>query len=132
MKKCKFLLFGLFLGTFALAEPNYVYYAEGWDNPDKFEEHDKSVKENLQYWDNILNKEYKRLMTSKDYSSQFKASLKTAQLAWIKYRDAVKLSIDNFYAGQGSLYFDSKTMDIIKITKNRALELQGLRLFLNE
>lgn len=105
---------------------------EGWENPDKFEEHYKSSAENLKYWDGILNKEYKRLMNSREYSQQFKNSLKAAQLAWIKYRDAATTAVANFYSGQGSLYSDSQTLDIIKITKNRALELQGLRLFLNE
>lgn len=89
-------------------------------------------KADLQAWDELLNKEYKLLMKDEYLSKEFKDNLKAAQLAWIKYRDLAAKSINLYFASQdGSIYRNElagiSDFEIIKLTKNRALELCSLR-----
>lgn len=114
--------------TMAYEDPEYVYYAEGWENPDKFDEHYQTSQDSFKYWDDALNKEYQRLMKNKEYSQEFKKSLKSSQLAWIKYRDLAQKAIIDFYDRKGTMYTDLMTFNIIRITKDRALELEALSL----
>ncbi len=81
---------------------------------------DKAFKE----WDAELNKNYQKLRTKLKPAQQ--ASLKAAQLQWVKYRDAEFKSIDALYSDlEGTMYVPMQSMSRVEIVKRRAVELEN-------
>lgn len=77
-------------------------------------------------WDAELNKVYKELMTAYGKNEALKKSLKEAQLAWIKFRDAEFEHLRNaFLTKDGSMYRIFLASDRMNVVKERALELQN-------
>lgn len=75
-------------------------------------------------WDKELNRVYTDL--ARKLSPPARASLKTAQLEWIKYRDAEFKFLDSLYSGlQGTMYIPMNADARMQIVKKRALELQN-------
>ncbi len=78
-------------------------------------------------WDAELNAAYKELMQAYGTSEKLKSTLKEAQLAWIKYRDA---SFKHFEAvcesREGSMYRVFLANDRMDFIKTRALELRSM------
>lgn len=79
---------------------------------------DKEYKE----WDAELNKNYNALM--KILSNQQKASLKTSQLAWLKFRDAeFACSAAIYEKMDGTMYIPMSVSSKTRIVRERALQL---------
>ena len=75
-------------------------------------------------WDKELNKNYLALMRQLKPSQ--KEVLKTAQLEWIKSRDADFKVIDSIYDTlQGTMYIPMRIDARMELVKKRALQLQG-------
>lgn len=75
-------------------------------------------------WDAELNKVYNELMKQLDAAG--KASLKAAQLQWLKFRDSEFKLIDAVYSNlQGTMYIPMHADSRMQIVKNRAVELQS-------
>ena len=75
-------------------------------------------------WDAELNKVYNELMKQLDATG--KASLKSAQLQWLKFRDSEFKLIDAVYSNlQGTMYIPMHADSRMQIIKNRAQELQS-------
>jgi uncharacterized protein YecT (DUF1311 family) len=73
-------------------------------------------------WDQELNKNYLELMRKLKVAD--KQTLKAAQLAWIKYRDAEFKSVDSVYAMlQGTMYIPMHEARRMEIIKERAQSL---------
>jgi uncharacterized protein YecT (DUF1311 family) len=82
-------------------------------------------------WDAELNKVYNELMQQLDATG--KASLKAAQLQWLKFRDAEFKLIDTVYSNlEGTMYVPMHADSRMQIVKNRALELQSYLSILKE
>jgi len=76
-------------------------------------------------WDRELNAVYNKLMGK--LAPAGKANLKTAQLAWIKFRDAQKELYSNMQEQlQGTMYIPMFTYEASEVVKRRVVELQGL------
>lgn len=77
-------------------------------------------------WDAELNKVYKQLMSAYGKNEALKKSLKEAQLAWLKFRDAEFEHLRNaFLTKDGSMYRIFLASDRMNVVKERALELQN-------
>lgn len=75
-------------------------------------------------WDRHLNKTYTDLMRRLKPSQQ--AALKTAQLAWLRYRDSEFKLIDKVYDTlQGTMYLPMRIAERLEVVKKRALGLRG-------
>jgi uncharacterized protein YecT (DUF1311 family) len=73
-------------------------------------------------WDRELNRAYKAL--DRQLDAKGKASLKKAQLAWLKYRDTEFELIDSIYSKlQGTAYIPARASNRLNIVRARALEL---------
>jgi len=75
-------------------------------------------------WDNELNKYYNLLM--KEWPGSSKINLRTAQINWLKFRDAEFKLIHEYYFNlkEGSIFLvigDNRRMEIVK---ERALEMK--------
>jgi uncharacterized protein YecT (DUF1311 family) len=82
-------------------------------------------------WDRQLNKNYTDLMRRLKPSQQ--ATLKTAQLEWLKYRDADFKLIDSVYDTlQGTMYHPMRMAERLEVVKKRALDLRGYLELLEE
>lgn len=82
-------------------------------------------------WDRQLNKNYTDLTRRLKPSQQ--ATLKTAQLEWLKYRDADFKLIDSVYATlQGTMYLPMRIAERLEVVKKRALDLRGYLELLEE
>ena len=78
----------------------------------------------LKKWDQQLNKNYQTLMGKLNPAG--KQTLKTAQLDWIKYRDAEFKVLDTIYATlQGTMYIPMHLDQKMQIVRHRALALAG-------
>ena len=78
----------------------------------------------LKSWDGELNSAYRKLSAKLD--SRGKASLKAAQVQWIKYRDAELATIRGVYAQtDGTMYRPMAADDAMQVTRQRALQLSG-------
>ena len=75
-------------------------------------------------WDQRLNDMYGRLMAGfrKDFPERV-SPLKTAQLAWIKYRDA---NCALYYSEDGTIKQIDAITRKLRMTQDRAIELQEL------
>ncbi len=77
-------------------------------------------------WDAELNKVYKELMSAYGKNEALKKSLKEAQQAWLKFRDAEFEHLRNaFLTKDGSMYRIFLASDRMNLVKERALELQN-------
>lgn len=76
-------------------------------------------------WDKEMNGGYQKLMGKLD--AKGKGSLKTAQLQWIKYRDAELKTIDGVHSRTqgGTIYLPLMADNAMQITRQRALQLDG-------
>jgi uncharacterized protein YecT (DUF1311 family) len=75
-------------------------------------------------WDKELNRAYKKLMAGLD--AEEKQNLKNSQLEWLKHRDLEYKLIGSVYAHkEGTMYIPVRAMNILTLTKNRALELNS-------
>jgi uncharacterized protein YecT (DUF1311 family) len=75
-------------------------------------------------WDKELNKNYVALMRALKPAQ--KEVLRTAQLEWIKNRDADFKLIDSIYDSlQGTMYIPMRIDARLEVVKKRALELQN-------
>jgi uncharacterized protein YecT (DUF1311 family) len=75
-------------------------------------------------WDEELNTLYGKLMSALDIEG--KKNLKQSQIAWLKHRDLEYKVIESVYAPKmGSMYTNIRAMNILTLTKNRALELKS-------
>jgi uncharacterized protein YecT (DUF1311 family) len=75
-------------------------------------------------WDSELNSVYNELMKQLDTAG--KASLKAAQVQWLKFRDSEFKLIDAVYSSlQGTMYIPMHADSRMQIVKNRALELKS-------
>jgi uncharacterized protein YecT (DUF1311 family) len=70
-----------------------------------------------------LNKVYQKLMSKLDDEGH-KASLKTAQLAWLKYRDS-NCDFESYLNRGGSIYSVIATECMTAMTVSRTKEMQG-------
>ena len=70
-----------------------------------------------------LNKAYKQLMAKLD-DQGFQASLKSAQQAWIKYRD-VNCEYESYLNRGGTTHSVVYTGCLTRMTKQRTMELRG-------
>jgi uncharacterized protein YecT (DUF1311 family) len=73
-------------------------------------------------WDTELNRVYKALTAKLPEAGR--VSLRTAQLAWLKFRDEELKLLDAFYNPlDGSMYRLMKAADRVDLIRKRALEL---------
>lgn len=89
-------------------------------------------EDNFKIWDHFLNNEYTLLIKDEYLSKEFKTNLKSTQLAWIKYRDLSTKTVNSYFASHDGSIFRNELagisdFEIIRVTKNRALELCALR-----
>ncbi len=87
----------------------------------------QALARGYELWDAELNQSYKDLMQAYGSNDQLKSTLKEAQLAWIKYRDA---SFKHFEAvcesKEGSMYRMFLASDRMNFVKARVLELKAM------
>jgi uncharacterized protein YecT (DUF1311 family) len=76
----------------------------------------------IAFWDKRLNQAYGQLMAFHKDEPKRAAALKTAQLAWIKYRDA---NLDYYYSQDGTIRRIATAMSKLQMTQDRAIELQA-------
>jgi uncharacterized protein YecT (DUF1311 family) len=75
-------------------------------------------------WDRQMNTDYKKLMGKLD--TKGKTALKTAQLQWIKFRDAEMDTISGVYSKtDGTMYRPMAAEDVMTITRARAQQISG-------
>jgi uncharacterized protein YecT (DUF1311 family) len=75
-------------------------------------------------WDKDMNATYRRLMARLDGSQQ--ASLRDAQRAWLKYRDAESAALGSIVAVQdGTIWQLSATTQAMELVRQRALQLKA-------
>jgi uncharacterized protein YecT (DUF1311 family) len=80
------------------------------------------IGQGYEMWDRELNRAYKAL--DRQLDAKGKASLKKAQLAWLKYRDAEFGLLDSIYSKlQGTAYIPARAYSRLNIVRARALEL---------
>lgn len=90
----------------------------------------KCINEAYDKWDAELNRIYKLLIKKLDDKSA--ASLKSAQIEWIAFRDKEFILIDDIYSGlEGTMYIPMRAADRMEIVKKRVLELDAYRELLN-
>jgi len=82
-------------------------------------------------WDAELNKNYLALMGK--LKPEEKATLKAAQLAWVRYRDAEFKIIDSVYGMlQGTMYIPMRVARRVEIVRERASSLATYLELINE
>lgn len=82
------------------------------------------TNEALVKWDEELNSVYSELRSHLDENG--KASLLSAQRAWITYRDLEIKNISAIYGLlEGTMFIPMRANEVLEITKNRTLKLQG-------
>lgn len=75
-------------------------------------------------WDKELNKNYGQLL--RKLKPTQKEVLKSAQLEWIKHRDADFKLIDSIYETlEGTMYISMRLDERVELVKRRALQLKG-------
>ena len=90
----------------------------------------KCINEAYDKWDAELNRIYKLLIKNIDEKSA--ASLKSAQIEWIAFRDKEFKFIDDIYSKlEGTMYIPMRAADRMEIVKKRVLELDAYRDLLN-
>ncbi len=83
-------------------------------------------KVGLAGWDAELNNQYRLLLA--DQSAEFKAAMKTSQVAWIAYRDAYIKAMQSYYRQQqGTIWGIIMSEAQLRITRDKAIELYKLR-----
>jgi len=86
----------------------------------------QAIGKGIELWDAELNRVYKELMTAYTGNEKAKAALKTAQLAWLKFRDAEHKHLSELYSiKDGSMYRIFHNSDHMELIKARALELKS-------
>lgn len=86
----------------------------------------QAIGKGIELWDAELNRVYKELMAAYAGNEKAKAALKTAQLAWLKFRDAEHKHLSELYAiKDGSMYRIFHNSDHMELIKARALELKS-------
>jgi len=86
----------------------------------------QAIGKGIELWDAELNRVYKELMTAYTGNEKAKAALKTAQLAWLKFRDAEHKHLSELYSiKDGSMYRIFHNSDYMELIKARALELKS-------
>lgn len=82
------------------------------------------TNEALVKWDAELNAVYSELRSNLDEKG--KASLLSAQRAWIAYKELEIENISTIYASfEGTMFIPMRANEILELTKSRTLELQG-------
>lgn len=76
-------------------------------------------------WDQRLNTAYRAIMNNRDVSDATRNSLREAQRAWITYRDAACTTAGNLEAEGGSLALIVTGDCVLRMTAQRAAELDG-------
>jgi len=83
------------------------------------------IREAQNQYDGELNTAYNALM--KQLSPELKQALKTAQRAWIAFRDKESEASEKiFWAMEGTMYHIMAADHMMALVKNRTLELQSL------
>jgi len=77
-----------------------------------------------QAWDQEMNKQYNTLM--KTLSSEPKSKLRTAQRAWLSYRDSWLAASRSQLRSQGTLGSVALSAQHLSLVRNQALMLQSL------
>lgn len=86
----------------------------------------QAIGRGIELWDAELNRVYKELMNAYTGNEKAKAALKTAQLAWLKFRDAEHKHLSELYSiKDGSMYRIFHNSDRMELIKARALELKS-------
>lgn len=86
----------------------------------------QAIGKGIELWDAELNRVYKELMNAYAGNVKAKAALKTAQLAWLKFRDAEHKHLSELYSiKDGSMYNIFHNSDRMELIKARALELKS-------
>lgn len=109
-------------------------FAQGKHSIDKFEEECMNrgsttagmancEVETRKKWDIELNKYYKLLMGI--LPEDAKVKLRESQLAWVKFRDAEFISIENMYHQMATMYIPVRSGDRTDIVKQRVLQLKS-------
>ncbi|PKL48565.1 MAG: hypothetical protein CVV42_08820 [Candidatus Riflebacteria bacterium HGW-Riflebacteria-2] len=87
----------------------------------------QALAKGYELWDAELNSAYKELMQAYSNNEKLKATLKEAQLAWIKYRDASFKHFEEVCTSKdGSMYRVFLAHDRMDFVKSRALELRAM------
>ncbi len=74
-------------------------------------------------WDKELNRVYNEL--SRKLAAPGKQALKTAQLEWLKFRDAEFKLLESIYANfEGTMYIPMQADEKLQIVRKRTLDLQ--------
>ena len=83
-------------------------------------------------WDKELNKIYSLLLTQLEPKER--DALKKAQRHWLIYRDSEFSAIDAIYYGklEGTMYYPMRILDRTYIVRDRALQLKGYLVLLDE
>lgn len=76
-------------------------------------------------WDQRLNAAYRGMTTSRDVADDTKALLRDAQRAWITYRDKACAAAGDLEAKGGSLALIVAGDCVLRMTAQRAAELEG-------
>jgi uncharacterized protein YecT (DUF1311 family) len=105
-----------------------AYAAEKW-TPDQNKCSDEAntsaiedcYEKRIAFWDKRLNQAYGQLMAVHKDEPKRAAFLKTAQQAWIKYRDA---NLAYYGSEDGTISRVSFVMQKLQMTQDRAIELQ--------
>jgi len=86
----------------------------------------QAIGKGIELWDAELNRVYKELMNAYTGNEKAKAALKSAQLAWLKFRDAEHKHLSELYSVKdGSMYNIFHNSDRMELIKARALELKS-------
>jgi uncharacterized protein YecT (DUF1311 family) len=120
---------GLALFTASVTLAGHALAAERWapdqntcnQRPDTLAIVD-CLQARTKFWDDRLNQSWKALNASLAGDRARLSTLKAAQLAWIKYRDA---NCAYYYSEDGTIKQIDTAMCQLRMTQDRAIELQG-------
>lgn len=86
----------------------------------------QALDRGAELWDAELNRVYKELMKAYGDNTKLKAELKTAQRAWMQFRDAEYKHLSEMYQlKDGTMYRIYQASDCMDMVKARALELKS-------
>jgi len=77
----------------------------------------------LEQWQEELNIVYTKLLKNLDPIS--KTKLEESQNTWLHFRDQEAETITKIYNKPGTIYIPMQAMDLLMLTKNRVLDLNG-------
>lgn len=93
----------------------------------------EAITHGTELWDAELNRVYKELRNAYGENEKAKTELKTAQLAWIKFRDAEYEHFSAMYQlKDGTMYRIYHVSDRLEVVKARALQLKSRLDILND